>query len=689
MKEFNIDYLKVLESIDFDTFYKKDIEYINLVSAFDIETSSFRDLEGRKTAIMYIWQFGIENTEVIYGRTWEDFVRLIGNLANWFNTNFKRRLIIYVHNLGYEFQFIKKYFQWSKIFALDKYKPIYCVTTNGIEFRCSYLESNMSLAKLPTKIKKLIGNLDYQLIRTPETPLTTEELAYCENDILVVIEYIKSKGLKNVQLTSTGYIRNMTRDALFNGFSGNEQWKRRTYRKYMESLDMDMEFYTLAKEVFAGGYTHANASYVGQDMSDVISFDLTSAYPSVMVYQNNYPISKFVKTEVKNKEHFNELLATKCCFFRVEIENLESKCDYDHYIQVSKILGTFDGKNGIVDNGRLVKYSGRINLSLNDIDWSIIKETYNMENVKVYDMWIANRGYLPKDLILVILELYSKKTKLKGMPEYEYEYNMSKALINAVYGMCVTAPVRKQVVLTDNYEWTNAVTDDTELLTKYNENKSRFLYYPWGVYVTSNVRRILWDAILLINKYRHIYSDTDSCKLLCSSSIEKQYEMYNDLIAKKLKESAEWNDFDISLCYPKNLNGEEKPLGFWECEGKYSHFKTLGAKRYIFLCEGELFTTVAGISKDALKNYLIEQHGNDFHNLFKHFQIGLKLSKEKSKKLTHTYIEDIRQGVVKDYLNNYYEYTSLSGVHLEPTSFEMTMAASFADYLLSIKTNNI
>ncbi|MGC7960564.1 hypothetical protein, partial [Salmonella enterica] len=81
--------------------------------------------------------------------------------------------------LGYEFQFMRKYFDWLEdgLFAVDERKPIKALCTYGIEFRDSYILSGFSLentAKNLTthKVKKMVGDLDYSLIRTHLTPLT-------------------------------------------------------------------------------------------------------------------------------------------------------------------------------------------------------------------------------------------------------------------------------------------------------------------------------------------------------------------------------------------------------------------------------------------------------------------------------------------------------------------------------------
>ena len=52
------------------------IEYYNIPCSFDIETTSFIDEFGNKSATMYVWQLGL-NGCVIVGRTWDEYIQVI------------------------------------------------------------------------------------------------------------------------------------------------------------------------------------------------------------------------------------------------------------------------------------------------------------------------------------------------------------------------------------------------------------------------------------------------------------------------------------------------------------------------------------------------------------------------------------------------------------------------------------
>ena len=186
-------------------------KYYKDIITFDIETTSYNNY----IAFMYVWQICI-NGSCFYGRRWEEFAEFIKYLQMY-----KGVFVVWVHNLSFEFGFIQDLFKWDNVFAVNFHKPIYAKSDNVI-FRCSYLMSNLSLAKLgenyelPTR--KLEDKLDYSLIRHHETELTETDLNYCENDVRVLYEYIdlwlqkyQNFSPAAMPLTSTGYTRKYLR----------------------------------------------------------------------------------------------------------------------------------------------------------------------------------------------------------------------------------------------------------------------------------------------------------------------------------------------------------------------------------------------------------------------------------------------------------------------------------------------
>lgn len=242
----------------------KSITFYDTPAAFDIETSSFykNDI---KTAIMYEWTFGIgfkENdtfrTLITYGRTWDSFITLLHAVSVILGTNPEnKRLVVYVHNLPYEWQWIRKRFSWTKVFYLDIRKPVYAITDTGIEFRCSLKLSGKSLANtakdlVKYKTEKMVGDLDYNLVRHSKTPLTEKELGYCEHDILVLLNYIQEKiesdgNISRIPLTKTGYVRRKCRNATFQ--KGEELY---AIADCYEELDFEARGVSPAERSFSG-----------------------------------------------------------------------------------------------------------------------------------------------------------------------------------------------------------------------------------------------------------------------------------------------------------------------------------------------------------------------------------------------------------------------------------------------------
>ena len=196
---------------------KQSTEYLNLECSFDIETTSTY-VNGDKFAFMYLWGFGIGNDgkHLYYGRTWEDLTIFLNTVSNELGLHENRVLICYVHNLAYEFQFMRKYFDWLEVFSVDDRKPLKAVSTLGIEFRDSYMLSGFSLEHTARNLqkhdtKKLVGNLDYSKIRHHETEITDDELEYLENDVIIVLNYINEQldiyeKITKIPLTNTGRV---------------------------------------------------------------------------------------------------------------------------------------------------------------------------------------------------------------------------------------------------------------------------------------------------------------------------------------------------------------------------------------------------------------------------------------------------------------------------------------------------
>ena len=656
----------------------KKISFYNVPCAFDIEVSSFY-YNGEKNASMYIWQFGILNW-VTYGRTWEEYQNFLAVLSEVLGLSEDMRLVVYVHNLAYEWQFVRKILKWDKVFFLDERKPVYAIT-GGYEFRCSLKLSSKSLAKVGEDLVKYkehkhVGDLDYQLNRFHSTPLTDEELGYCEADIRVLLAYIQEKietdkQIDYIPLTNTGYVRNHCRKACFKRY--------KDYKRLMSELTLDADEYSQLKRGFAGGFTHANARYVAEGkekpLENVGSFDFTSSYPAVMLTEQ-FPMSKSkLIGHIDDWNQFHYYLNNYCCLFDVTLTNVFPKVDYDHPISRSKLI-KFEGITE--DNGRIVS-ADMMSLTMTEQDWFVFDSFYNYEHIEVRMFRIYEKRFLPKPFYRAILELYKKKTILKDVEGEEINYMISKNMLNAAYGMIVTDIVREVIEYDyENSEYTKPVKPDLEeAIEKYNKATKRFLFYPWGVWVTAYARRNLFSGILACGE-DYIYSDTDSIKIFNPEKHMDYINDYNNKLLNKIEKISAYLGIDSTEYAPKNKKGVSKPIGIWEYEGTYKRFKTLGAKRYLYeKQDGKYVLTVAGVNKKKACEYLVKKYGDPF----KGFTHDLIVPEEYSGRLTLTYIDKPCDGVAKDYLGNTCEFHEKSFIHMEPSEYNLTMSSEYRGFI--------
>lgn len=582
---------------------------------------------------------------------------------------------------------MRKYFNWVSVFAVNERKPIKALSLHNIEFRDSYILSGYSLENTAKnlqhhKVEKLTGDLDYSLVRTPDTEMSESELKYVEYDVLIILYYINeqiqlSGDITKIPLTNTGRVRSFVRDNCYytsKSHKKSNQGKYSRYRKIMSELQLEPTDYLQLKQAFMGGFTHANAQYSGKILENVSSVDFGSSYPSVMITEK-YPMSKPIPVEVKNLDELKSLMVDYALLFDIRLEGIESKIEQENYISESKC---YTLENPILNNGRVHK-ADILEMTITDIDLRIIEQAYSYDSISVRNVKKFYKNYLPKEIINSILELYQGKTELKGVEGKEVEYMLSKGMLNSVYGMSVTDIVKDNHVYVGNSWDLEPVNIDDEL-EKHNKSKNRFLYYPWGVWVTAYARYNLWTGILALGN-DYVYSDTDSIKLLNYSEHSEYFKKYDTILKQRQKLMCDYYDIDYSLLNPKTIQGKEKHIGVWDFEGTYSQFKTLGAKRYIENDNGELTLTVAGLSKQNGLNYMIEKSNNDSNKVLEMFDNELYIPSDRTGKMTHSYIDEPMNFKITDYQGNESEIESLSGIHLEPTDFTLSISKQYGEFI--------
>lgn len=580
---------------------------------FDIETTTFisditKDNQLQRDAFIWSSQF-YDGTKYTTFRTLEDTIRFLNQLNDLFS-NLNDKLLIYVHNLSYEYQFIKDFFEWKKVLCLNERKII-SAETEGLVFRCSYRLSNMSLERfliaenVPDKYLK--SKMDYQKRRFPWTPLTEDEEIYIRNDVIGlhkaienILNHMPVPDLNDIPLTSTGYVRKDVRDAM-------KENPRNRYRFYRESLTSRQ--YEVIKEAFRGGNTHANRFNSNKVCENVGSYDEASAYIYELLTRK-FP-GAFHTMKAFTWKEFNFFYKHSDEWALLFVANFKGLKLKDNiavpYISLSKV-GSASG-DIVVDNGRIINLEYAFKIALTEVDYKIILSQYEFDDIKIEECYYARKYKLPLEMRKVIIEYFYSKCTLKGVDDYFY--SKSKNKLNSTYGMCVSSPVRSEYEFNEITKLLEEVPQELdEGLESFYKSFGSFLSYQWGVWVTAYAREDLQEAIDVVEFEDFIYCDTDSTKIKNVSKYKEAFETINDYRRKQCEDNEAYVDY----------NGKRFYLGVFEFEGESKYFKTFGAKKYIYGDDNDNFKiTISGVpkskGKECIKKAIKDGKFNNFYDL--------------------------------------------------------------------------
>ena len=688
--------------------YKSDEEYRNKI-----------DNLGSPVSCLYVWQMAIEDKKdikVFMGRTWDEFDEFLNMLTtevrrqafygkkcidrmteNAYAMKMQKSVTMFleVHNLGFEFQHLRNLYEVdfsdanASVFARQSRKPMKAVMHMNkvkLEWRDTYVLTCKSLKnwckdeKLP--VQKLEEPKDYYLVmRTPQTELTDEEINYSINDVVSMVYGIqkyrdKYESLKSIPLTQTGEVRRRCVETIA---IPNPDWAKHCHDVTVNYSPA--EFKRLV-HLFQGGWTHANKMYVGETVKDVKCFDFASSYPFCMVSMT-YPIGQFEECDVnefKTLESQDLYNPDYHWYMKIELHDVVSRLD-NSYWSLSKVAFDEDDPISmqIVDNGRIFSCDHLI-AYMTDLDWATFKKAYKFKNAKVKSLYKSKSDYLPKEMIETILDYFQYKTSLKGVPDSETLYNTSKQFINSIYGVAVTRVIT-DIVSFDRNGWTSTDPDDQtfeEMLHQTSEERA-FTLYQAGIWVTSWARYNLWTFITELDE--HIcYCDTDSIKGCFDDNDLKFVEDYNKHVEELENRVAKHLGIDPAKYTAQTSKGKTKRIGHMERESDCQEFRTLGAKRYVDLVDGEIECTIAGLPKSAAKAKI--KSVDDFND-------GLFWETDESEKLIARYEDNQKPCDWTDRDGNVYHSTAKYGICLQPTTFDLSISEEFSHFLTMLRTGII
>lgn len=639
--------------------YRRKIKrkILDHICAFDIETTRIAAID---QSVMYIWQMCIDDC-VIIGRAWAEYLEVLNRIRAVMCKG--QTLVIWVHNLSYEFQFLRGIYKFmpEEVFCVKSRKILKCTMYEGaFEYRCSYLQTNMSLdmftKSMGVEHQKLSGSdFDYDKLRFPWTEITYHELEYCYNDVVGLCEAMRVEmqrdgdTLYSIPLTSTGYAR---RDA----------------KKAMSGLPHDdykitLDVYHALREAFRGGNTHANRFYTGWIISNVHSADRSSSYPDVLC-NCKYPTGPWVEDCLRTEQDIDLYISRgKALLLRVVFDGLRLAsddwgCPYLSFDKGRHVRGD------LLDNGRIIK-ADHYETTITDIDYKIIKSEYVWDQFVVIDSWFNYYGDLPVRFTDCIRKYYTDKTELKNVEGKELYYGLAKALLNSLYGMCAQDPCKPDIdYVDDGIEINENIIDyyiletitEQELLDK--SNRKVWLPYAWGVWTTAWARLRLEEGIRLAGD-NFVYCDTDSVKYVG----DVDWTAYNaDRVAAS----------ENSRAMAVDPHGERHYMGVFEQERGYDRFITYGAKKYAYEQNGKLGVTVSGVSKKT---------GAQELGKLENFKYGFKFTVAGGMESVYN---DENYG---KYVIDGHELDITRNVCLRPSSYTLSLADDYSELLYELTEN--
>ena len=647
--------------------------YADVICAFDIETTRFPDIE---QSVMYVWQFAIGEKLVIMGRTWKEFLHMLKSIKKRL---YGMKLLIYVHNLSFEFQFLSGIYNFTnnEVFATESRQILKASMFQNFEFRCSYRLFNLSLSAVTERFncqyrKQSGAAFDYDKIRLPSTPLTHRELLYCVCDVLGLVEAIQHQmtlhgdSVYSIPYTQTGYVRREAKKLM------------RPHKWEIQDAYPDLQLYYLLRSAFRGGNTHANRYYTGDIINNVHGIDISSSYPAQQVLEQ-YPIGPFKECGCLSlsSKHMSRLIEQgRALVMEIEFYNIRLRYQYEPipYIARAKCLNNPDKYSLLVDNGRLLDSNGLcVRLAVTDIDFHIIESQYCWDRMDIKRMYHAEYGPMYDGLKELNLKLFREKTMLKDVPGQELFYARSKEMLNGIYGMSCQNPLQPDLLYDDLLYNVDKSRTDGELLKAAKKNA--FLTYQLGVWTTAHARHEL-QRVIDMHKDFVIYCDTDS--IMFTGEIKGLNEFNDSYIARDMQEGG----------FAQDPSGKMHYLGVFENEDdsrtgyKFTRFCTQGSKKYAFEKldkKGNSYVgiTVAGVPKIEGGKELERKGG------LKSFKPGFVFSE--SGKLCSIY-NDENYG---DYMVNGEKVEITRNITLSPTTYALDWTKDYTSLINSLSESKL
>lgn len=590
------------------------------VAAFDTETSTI-EKDGEQIAFMYVWQMAVEN-EAFYGRTWSEFKLCLQKMKNEMHLAVDYKLIVYVHNLKYDFGFYKKEvnLDGNDFVARSRRTVLKHIMDDCFEVRDSavYTEEPLEHMGEEIGIPKMKG-YDYSRIRHALTPLTPEELEYCEHDVLILTKYFRLEAEKlncsiyKLALTATQKIKRGI----------NEEFSResRMYQnmimsRQLKDNDHDNHVLDVLKHAFFGAFNYSSQLIRGITQDNVAGIDISACYGAQCLL-HPYPVGKFAPIELPESTDDlknNPRYAGKAMLITFAAKDVSAKYADIGFLPIN-IHNYWQRPASDINNvaSKRVLTAAKLEMTLTDVDFRLFLEFYSYSAIKFVSIMASEYGDMPPYMIRSIekthrkkLEIQKRNNELKKIRPLtlseQLEYIHAKTGVSRIYGILVQDPVR------DIYEWNPEINDIQKNGEQKNKSQFQPVLYQWGVWVVAWARYEILRLLLKLSgtgknfdDLKTLYSDTDSLYFKFTESDIEIVKSYNDMINAKIANVAKKYRLN-----PEALTG----IGTLKIT-YYQQFKTTGIKQYCYIQDDVFDYRCAGLTRP---DYQYDDNNNQLFN---------------------------------------------------------------------------
>lgn len=578
----------------------KVVKYATDYICLDTETSK----SDEATGWVYQWAVCIKQKIFVYGRKPSEFIDFMRDIAEHYQLSDDKKIIIYIHNLQYDFAYLKRFImQYDPsldVLAIDNH-TVLTVDVLGFRFICSYKLTNLSLAVLSDKYAKkyikAVGEIDYNIIRYQDTELDENDWLYMFSDVASQYDGIKQYLLMNnykfcadAPFTSTGFVRVACRKAS----KKDDKW-----RSQFELMRLDLEQYRLCRQAFMGGicicsYRYSNKTIRASDGVVLKHKDFTSSYPARQTLDSMPTGRPMWYGAIKSRRKFEQLLEKYHCVFMLTLYDVHIKEGVTApYIPSSKCLAP---KEILKVNGKVV-FAKELTIAVTELDYKWIKRQYNASNFKVSKMLCFKRGTMPDWLKAEIMQYFTNKCTLKHTEPVLYA--KSKNLLNGIYGMTATSIIRPQYKIDrDTGVISHFIADDIDKqdqqdLDRYYRSHNSFMPYQYSLFTTAWARDALMTMIEACGYDNFLYCDTDSVFYIETPENREKMAQYERECIEKAKAGGAY----VGNNYLGAPTDEPELRAFRGLHSKCYAMEELNEKSGQY----ELNVVIAGIPKRAVR----------------------------------------------------------------------------------------